>query len=63
MDFLGNYFREKIPKSRAAILDHLELAGKKHYVYGLIEVDVTEARKKIRKLKDKNENPPSFTAW
>ncbi len=50
------------PKARLSTIDMGKLAHARHYMFGLIEVDVTAARQKARKLR-KNGAGPSFTAW
>ncbi len=50
------------PKSRIATFDIGRMGMSKHHVVGLIEIDVTDARKKIALLKKKHENI-SFTSW
>jgi pyruvate/2-oxoglutarate dehydrogenase complex dihydrolipoamide acyltransferase (E2) component len=56
------YITQKFPKSRIASIDVYGIGKHKHHVAGLIEIDVTESRKKIKK--HNKENPKiSFTAW
>ena len=50
------------PKSRIATIDIGSLGKSKHHVTALLEVDVTESRKNIRKYR-KEKNRASFTAW
>lgn len=52
----------KFPKSRLATIDICELSQQKHHVTGFIEIDVTEAREKIRRYK-RETGRISFTAW
>jgi pyruvate/2-oxoglutarate dehydrogenase complex dihydrolipoamide acyltransferase (E2) component len=58
----GNYDIKEFPKSRLAIFDFCEIGLKKHYMQALIEMDVTEARRKIHALK-RDGADISFTAW
>jgi pyruvate/2-oxoglutarate dehydrogenase complex dihydrolipoamide acyltransferase (E2) component len=50
------------PKSRLATIDICELSQQKHHVTGFIEIDVSEAREKIKKYK-REKGRISFTAW
>jgi pyruvate/2-oxoglutarate dehydrogenase complex dihydrolipoamide acyltransferase (E2) component len=50
------------PKSRIATIDICELGKHRHHVTGILEVDVTESREKI-KLYRKRAGNISFTAW
>ncbi len=62
MDILGNYEIKSFTKNRRNIELLLEEGKRKHNVHGLIEVDVTNARKIIRDYKKYNINI-SFTGW
>ncbi|TXT66722.1 MAG: Catalytic domain of components of various dehydrogenase complexes [Promethearchaeota archaeon] len=63
MDILGNYKTKSIKKSRYAILAHLNAAAQKHHVYSFVEVDVTEAKKKIQTYFNNSGKKLSFTGW
>ncbi|MFP4547939.1 MAG: 2-oxo acid dehydrogenase subunit E2 [Fidelibacterota bacterium] len=52
----------KFPRTRIATFDVGAISRKRHSVAALIEVDVTEARKNIRKARQEGA-PISFTAW
>ena len=52
----------RLPKSRLATMDVGRLARNKHYMFGLLEVDVTQARRAARALRTQGK-PVSFTAW
>ncbi len=52
----------RLPKSRLATMDVGRLARNKHYMFGLLEVDVTLARRAARALRTQGK-PVSFTAW
>ena len=51
-----------LPESRLATMDLGRLYKDKHYMFGLLEVDVTLARQAARSLRSKGESV-SFTAW
>ncbi len=50
------------PRSRLATLDLGRYGRDTHYMFGLLEVDVTEARRASRKLRQEGRGV-SFTAW
>jgi pyruvate/2-oxoglutarate dehydrogenase complex dihydrolipoamide acyltransferase (E2) component len=50
------------PKSRLATLDVGKYGRNKHYMFGLLEVDVTVARQAARQLRQAGKGV-SFTAW
>ena len=52
----------EFPKSRLATIDLGHLTSFKHYMFALLEVDVTEARRKARLIRQGGDGP-SFTAW
>lgn len=53
---------EDFPESRQFTMDIGQLGLKKHHVRALIEIDVTTACERIKKLKNSTK-PISFTAW
>jgi hypothetical protein len=52
----------EFPESRLATIDTGRLGLRKHYMYGLLEIDVTEARRRLRRLRREGKKA-SFTAW
>jgi pyruvate/2-oxoglutarate dehydrogenase complex dihydrolipoamide acyltransferase (E2) component len=58
-----NYKTHKFPTSRIATIDVCEIGKRKHHVTGLIELDVTKSREKIREYNRKSSAKISFTAW
>ncbi len=50
------------PKSRLATVDVGRFGHNKHYMFGLLEVDVTTARSQLRRLRQQGQET-SFTAW
>jgi hypothetical protein len=52
-----------IPLARRAVLDSLRLSHRKHTVYGLIEMDVTDARLLIDEHEVSTGEALSFTAY
>ena len=51
------------PKARHIYIDSLYLGQRKHTVWGLMEADVTSARRFIRQHKDRTGETLSFTAF
>jgi pyruvate/2-oxoglutarate dehydrogenase complex dihydrolipoamide acyltransferase (E2) component len=62
-DNTGVYKISKFPKDRIPTLDFLALGDNKHYVKGLIELDVTKGRSYITKYEADIGVKLSFTAW
>lgn len=62
MDLIGKYETRTFPPSRLATIDIATVGLSKHHVTALIEVDVTDARKKISELRELN-SKISFNAW
>ncbi|WP_254761566.1 2-oxo acid dehydrogenase subunit E2 [Natrinema marinum] len=54
---------EPIPLQRRGTIDYMRMAGKRSDVYGLVEFDVTEARRRIRDREENTGESPSFTAF
>jgi len=59
----GTYTEEKIPKLRRIILENVERGLHYTQMDGLLEVDVTKARKILKKHESKTGEKLSFTAW
>lgn len=53
----------KFPSSRISTFDVGVIGKRKHHIAALIEVDVTEARKRIKELKTTQHMKISFTSW
>jgi len=62
-EVIGSYKISKFPKDRIPTLDFLSVGDNKHYVKGLIEVDVTNGRQLINNYEKKTDLKISFTAW
>ncbi|MCF7920918.1 MAG: 2-oxo acid dehydrogenase subunit E2 [Candidatus Cloacimonetes bacterium] len=60
---MAKYKIRKFPASRIATIDVCEMGKRKHHVTGLIELDVTESRAKIKKYNQGKKERISFTAW
>ena len=59
----GTYSTEPFPFSRQVAADGLAESSKKHWIHALIEVDVTEARSRLRELKQQTGQSFSFTGF
>ncbi len=62
MENIGEYRLEAFPKSRLSTIDIGRAAAQKHHMRALLELDVTEARKKLREAKKENKTI-SFNSW
>lgn len=62
MKNIGDYRIEDFPKSRLTTIDIGQASQMKHHMRALIEVDVTDARKRINYLK-KQKVAVSFNSW
>jgi pyruvate/2-oxoglutarate dehydrogenase complex dihydrolipoamide acyltransferase (E2) component len=59
----AHYQTIPFPKERQIVIDSVRLGKRKHTVYGLVEVDVTKARRAIREHKARTGETLSFTAF
>jgi pyruvate/2-oxoglutarate dehydrogenase complex dihydrolipoamide acyltransferase (E2) component len=57
------YSIEPFHPFRQLVVDGLELAARKHNIHGLVEVDITEARERIRQIKERTGERLSFTGF
>ncbi|MFX0043234.1 MAG: 2-oxo acid dehydrogenase subunit E2 [Candidatus Hodarchaeota archaeon] len=62
-EIIGSYKISKFPKDRIPTLDFLAIGDNKHYVKGLVEVDVTNGRQIINNYEKETSINISFTAW
>ena len=51
------------PRSRRLVLDAMHAGSRKHMIHGLVEFDVTEARRLLREEKERTGESLSFTAF
>jgi pyruvate/2-oxoglutarate dehydrogenase complex dihydrolipoamide acyltransferase (E2) component len=59
----SSYSIERIDPFRQLVIDGLELAARKHHIHGLVDVDITEARIKMRQIKERTGESLSFTGF
>jgi pyruvate/2-oxoglutarate dehydrogenase complex dihydrolipoamide acyltransferase (E2) component len=57
------YQIKRFSKSRQMVVEALRLGEDKHFIHGLLEVDVTAARQFIRQYEARTGDPLSFTAY
>jgi pyruvate/2-oxoglutarate dehydrogenase complex dihydrolipoamide acyltransferase (E2) component len=62
MNTVGKYETRTFLSSRLLTMDVCHIGLRKHYVEALIELDITEARKKIKEKRELSEEV-SLTAW
>jgi pyruvate/2-oxoglutarate dehydrogenase complex dihydrolipoamide acyltransferase (E2) component len=61
---MADKFKEiKVPNTRRALVDVLELGLKNHYTPAFTEIDVTLARQLIKERKKSDSNKISFLSW
>jgi pyruvate/2-oxoglutarate dehydrogenase complex dihydrolipoamide acyltransferase (E2) component len=54
---------ESLPPFRQLVADGMELAGRKHCIHALVEVDITEPRERIRRIRERTGEAISFTGF
>ncbi|MFC4247542.1 2-oxo acid dehydrogenase subunit E2, partial [Natribaculum luteum] len=54
---------EPFPARRRGTVDYMQTAGRRSNVHGLVEVDVTEARRRIEAIEAETGESQSFTAF
>jgi len=57
------YSIKKFPASRLFTMDAGRIGLRKHYIKALLEIDVTDARKKIKRMRAGSGGKISFTSW
>jgi len=57
------YSIEPFHPFRQLVIDGMDIAARKHHIHGLVEVDVTEARERIRQIKERTGERLSFTGF
>lgn len=59
----STYTIKPFPPFRQLVIDGLEIASRKHWIHGLVEVDVTKPRRRLREIKEKTGESLSFTGF
>jgi pyruvate/2-oxoglutarate dehydrogenase complex dihydrolipoamide acyltransferase (E2) component len=62
-DNIGNYEERKFPEYRIPTVDTLRWGRRKHHIPCLLEIDITDAREKMRAFKTESHERFSFTGW
>ncbi|MFN2242215.1 MAG: hypothetical protein ACK2U2_08005, partial [Anaerolineae bacterium] len=62
-DPIGPYHVIELSKGRRVLMNALDLTAPKHYMYGLLEVDVTVVRQFIAEQKTRTGEALSFTGF
>lgn len=57
------YTVEPVSPFRQLVIDGMELAGRKHTIHGLVEVDISQARERLRQIKEETGESLSFTGF
>jgi pyruvate/2-oxoglutarate dehydrogenase complex dihydrolipoamide acyltransferase (E2) component len=57
------YSTEPFHPFRQLVIDGMDLAARRHHIHGLVQVDVTEARERIRQIKERTGERLSFTGF
>jgi pyruvate/2-oxoglutarate dehydrogenase complex dihydrolipoamide acyltransferase (E2) component len=57
------YSSQKITRARRLVIDYFGESSTSHSVKGLIEIDLTEARSMLRRLRRENGSAPSLSAY
>ncbi len=60
---IGPYHTGALPVARRHIFTVIDLIWWKHWIYGLLEVDVTLAKQFIEAFEARTGEGPSFTWW
>ena len=63
MEQINRYSVVRFPKSRIGTIDLGRIGRTKHHIAALLEIDVTDARSRLRILRRESRVPISFTAW
>jgi pyruvate/2-oxoglutarate dehydrogenase complex dihydrolipoamide acyltransferase (E2) component len=63
MDLIGKYRAQRIPIIRRSTIDVSERGRRRHHAAGLLQLDVTDARRCIHDIRVNGGDGFSFTAW
>lgn len=59
----SNWRALPFPRERKLVIDAVRYGKRKHTIHGLLEIDVTEPRRRIREIETREDGPLSFTAF
>lgn len=54
---------ERLDPFRQLVIDGMDLAARRHHIHGLVQVDITQARERIRRIKERTGEALSFTGY
>lgn len=54
---------EPFPPFRQLVIDGMAIASKKHLIHGLVEVDITSPRQRLREIRERTGEALSFTGF
>lgn len=57
------YTLERFPPERQVVSDIVDSSSRKHMIHGLVEVDITRARERLREIKERKGEALSFTGF
>jgi pyruvate/2-oxoglutarate dehydrogenase complex dihydrolipoamide acyltransferase (E2) component len=63
MDNLGKFEIRKLPQYRIPTIDTLDWGMRKHHIPCLLEIDITDARERMKTIKAETHERFSFTGW
>lgn len=63
MESINDYIVKVFPASRQFTIDVGKIGIRRHHVKALIEIDVTESRRKLKNKRSSSGNRISFTSW
>jgi pyruvate/2-oxoglutarate dehydrogenase complex dihydrolipoamide acyltransferase (E2) component len=63
MSNYNNYHKKKLSSNKLLLSDYFHVAASFPQIYGLMEIDITAALKKIAEIKEQQNFNVSFTAW
>ncbi|GAA0545687.1 2-oxo acid dehydrogenase subunit E2 [Halorubrum ejinorense] len=55
--------RERVTSQQQLTVDYMQMAGHRSNIHGLVEIDVTDARERIRTIEEETGTKLSFTAF
>jgi pyruvate/2-oxoglutarate dehydrogenase complex dihydrolipoamide acyltransferase (E2) component len=58
-----SFIAERLHPFRQLVMDGLSLAARKHCIHGLVEVDITRPRERLRQIKESEGEGLSFTGY
>lgn len=63
MDLLGKFTKEPLPHNRILTTDVGYIWRRRHIIFSLLEIDITDSREKLKKLRAETHENISLTSW